>query len=101
MQVAATDPLAVSREQVPAETVSKEKAIYAAQAQESGKPPQIIEKMVVGRLEKFYKEVCLHEQLFVKNPEQTVSQFLQEAGKKLAERTPGQRLQPLSGGCLT
>jgi len=83
MQVAATNPLAVSREQVPAETVSKEKAIYAAQAQESGKPPQIIEKMVVGRLEKFYKEVCLLEQPFVKNPEQTVSQFLKEVGKKM------------------
>ncbi len=85
MQVAATNPLAVSREQVPAETVSKEKAIYAAQAQESGKPPQIIEKMVGGRLEKFYKEVCLLEQLFVKNPDQTVGQFLQEVGKKLGK----------------
>ena len=83
MQVAATNPLAVSREQVPAETVSKEKAIYAAQAQESGKPAQIIEKMAAGRLEKFYKEVCLLEQPFVKNPEQTVSQFLKEVGKKM------------------
>ena len=83
MQVAATNPLAVSREQVTAETVSKEKAIYAAQAQESGKPAQIIEKMTVGRLEKFYKEVCLLEQPFVKNPEQTVSQFLKEVGKKM------------------
>ncbi len=85
MQVAATNPLAVSRDQVPAETVVKEKAIYAAQAQESGKPAQIIEKMVVGRLEKFYKEACLLEQPFVKNPEQTVSQFLQEVGKKIGK----------------
>jgi elongation factor Ts len=83
MQVAAANPLTVSREQVPAETVSKEKAIYAAQAQESGKPAQIIEKMVVGRLEKFYKEACLLEQPFVKNPEQTVGQFLKEVGKKI------------------
>ncbi|MGO9620596.1 MAG: translation elongation factor Ts [Desulfobaccales bacterium] len=85
MQVAAANPLTVSREQVPAETVSKEKAIYAAQAQESGKPAQIIEKMVVGRLEKFYKEACLLEQPFVKNPEQTVGQFLKEVGKKLGK----------------
>jgi elongation factor Ts len=85
MQVAAANPLAVNRDQVPAETVSKEKAIYAAQAQESGKPAQIIEKMVVGRLEKFYKEVCLLEQPFVKNPEQSVGQFLQEVGKKMGK----------------
>ena len=85
MQVAAANPLSVSRDEVPAETVAKEKAIYEAQAAESGKPANIIEKMVVGRLEKFYKEVCLLQQPFVKNPEQTVTQFLQEVGKKLGK----------------
>jgi elongation factor Ts len=85
MQVAAAAPLAVSREAVPAETLAREKAIYEAQARESGKPPQIIEKMVSGRLEKFFKEVCLVEQPFVKNPEQTVGQLLQEVGKKLGK----------------
>ena len=85
MQVAAANPLSVSREEVPAETVAKEKAIYEAQAKESGKPANIIEKMVVGRLDKFFKEFCLLEQPFVKNPDQTVTQFLQEVGKKLGK----------------
>jgi len=83
MQVAATAPLAVGREEIPAEVVAKEKAIYEAQAKESGKPEKIIEKMTVGRLEKFYKEVCLVEQAFVKNPDITVTQFLKEVGAKL------------------
>jgi len=85
MQVAAAQPLSVSREEVPAATVAKEKAIYEAQARESGKPANIIEKMVVGRLDKFFKEFCLLEQPFVKNPDQTVTQFLQEVGNKLGK----------------
>jgi elongation factor Ts len=83
MQAAATSPVAVSREDVSPELVAKEKAIYEAQAKDSGKPEKIIEKMVVGRLEKFYKEVCLVEQTFVKNPDITVAQFLKEVGAKL------------------
>lgn len=83
MQVAATSPVAVSREEVSPELVAKEKAIYEAQAKDSGKPEKIIEKMVVGRLEKFYKEVCLTEQTFVKNSDVTVAQFLKEVGAKL------------------
>jgi elongation factor Ts len=83
MQVAATIPVAVSREEVSPELVAKEKAIYEAQAKESGKPEKIIEKMVVGRLDKFYKEVCLTEQSFVKNSDLTVAQFLKEVGAKL------------------
>jgi elongation factor Ts len=85
MQVAAANPISVSRDEVAAETVAKEKAIYEAQAKESGKPANIIEKMVVGRLDKFFKEFCLLEQPFVKNPDQTVTQFLQEVGKKLGK----------------
>ena len=85
MQVAAANPLSVSRDEVAAETVAKEKAIYEAQAKESGKPANIIDKMVVGRLDKFFKEFCLLEQPFVKNPDQTVTQFLQEVGKKLGK----------------
>jgi elongation factor Ts len=84
MQVAATSPLAVGREAISPELIAKEKAIYEAQAKESGKPEKIIEKMVTGRLEKFYKEVCLTEQTFVKNPEVTVAQFLKEVGARLA-----------------
>jgi elongation factor Ts len=83
MQVAATTPLAVGREEISPELIAKEKAIYEAQAKDSGKPEKIIEKMVVGRLEKFYKEVCLVEQPFVKNQDLTVTQFLKEVGAKL------------------
>ena len=82
MQVAATNPLAVSREEVDPEVLAREKGVYAAQAKESGKPDHIIEKMVTGRLEKFFKEVCLVEQPFVKNPDISVAQLLKEAGAK-------------------
>jgi elongation factor Ts len=83
MQVAATIPLAVAREEISPELIAKEKAIYEASAKESGKPQKIIEKMVTGRLEKFFKEVCLVEQTFVKNPDITVRQFLKEVGASL------------------
>ena len=80
MQVAATNPLAVAPDELDLWVVAKEKAIYEVQARESGKPDKIIERMVSGRLEKFFKEVCLVEQPFVKNPEVTVAQLLKEAG---------------------
>lgn len=83
MQVAATNPLAVDREGVDPEVVAREKSIYEAQARESGKPEKIIEKMVTGRLEKFFKESCLIGQEFVKNPDVTVMQLLNEAGAKV------------------
>lgn len=79
MQVAATNPLAVSPDSLDPEVVAREKAIYEAQAKESGKPEKIIERMVSGRLEKFFKEVCLVEQPFVKNPDITVAQLLKDA----------------------
>jgi elongation factor Ts len=85
MQVAAANPLALSQEELSADLVAKEKAIYEAQAAASGKPAHIVEKMVAGRLEKFYKEVCLLQQPFVKNPDQTVAQFLKEVGQKLGK----------------
>jgi elongation factor Ts len=80
MQVAATNPLAIAPDQLDPEAVAKEKAIYEAQARESGKPENIIERMVSGRLEKFFKEVCLMGQPFVKNPDITVAQLLKETG---------------------
>ncbi|MEJ2091572.1 MAG: translation elongation factor Ts [Syntrophobacterales bacterium] len=80
MQVAATNPLAIAPDQLDPEAVAKEKAIYEAQARESGKPENIIERMVSGRLEKFFKEVCLMGQPFVKNPDITVAQLLRETG---------------------
>ncbi len=82
MQVAAANPLAVGREDLDAGAVAKEKAIFEAQARESGKPEKIIEKMVTGRLEKFFKEVCLLEQPYVKNPDITVAQYLQEISQQ-------------------
>jgi elongation factor Ts len=86
MQVAATNPLAVSKDDLSPEAVEKEKAIYQAQAAESGKPEKIMERMVAGRLEKFYKEVCLVEQPFVKKPDLTVAQYLQEVGAALGAK---------------
>jgi len=80
MQVAATNPLTVSRSEVDPAVIAQETEIYKAQARESGKPENIIERMVTGRVDKFYKEVCLQEQPFVKNPDITVAQLLKEAG---------------------
>jgi elongation factor Ts len=82
MHVAATNPPAVSPEDLDPEVIAKEKAIYTAQALESGKPEKIVERMVTGRLDKFFKEVCLIGQEFVKNPDVTVMQLLNEAGAK-------------------
>lgn len=83
MQVAAASPVAANREAVPAETIEHEKAIYMAQAAESGKPEAIQEKMATGRLEKFYKENVLTEQQFVKNPDQTVADYAAQTAKAL------------------
>lgn len=83
MQVAAAAPVAANRESIDPAIVEHEKSIYMAQAAESGKPEAIQEKMATGRLEKFYKENCLTEQAFVKNPDQTVSQYTDEVAKKL------------------
>ncbi|MEW5756633.1 MAG: translation elongation factor Ts [Pseudomonadota bacterium] len=80
MHVAANKPVCVSEEQVPAELIEKEKEIFTAQAAESGKPMEIVQKMVVGRVNKFLKEVTLLGQPFVKNPDQTVAQLLNEKG---------------------
>ena len=86
MQVAAMNPVAATRASVPAETVEHEMAIYKAQAAESGKPANIQEKMALGRMEKFYKEQCLTEQIFVKNNEQTVNQYVQACAKAMGAK---------------
>ena len=83
MQVAAASPVSATRESVPAEVVEHEMEIYKAQAAESGKPENIQEKIASGRLEKFYKESCLTEQAFVKNPDQSVTEYVNEVAKKL------------------
>jgi len=83
MHVAASRPICISPDQVPAELIAKEKEIYAAQAAESGKPANIVEKMVEGRLKKFLDEVALVGQPFVKDPDQTIGKLLQAANAKV------------------
>ncbi len=73
MQVAASNPLWVEREEVPDEVIEREKAIYREQAK--GKPDNVVEKMIEGKLSKFYADVCLMEQPFVKDPDRTVEQL--------------------------
>ena len=85
MHVAAVSPLAVSRDEIPAEVVQREKDIYINQALESGKPQQIAEKMVAGKMEKFLAEVCLLEQMYVKNPDLSVQDLLNELVAKMGE----------------
>ena len=85
MQVAASSPFFVRREDASPETIEHEMSIYKAQAAESGKPEAIQEKMAQGRLEKFYKEVALVEQAFVKNPDQSVAQYAAETGKAVGD----------------
>ena len=83
MQVAALNPVSATREDVPADVAAHEMEIYKAQAAESGKPEAIQEKMATGRLEKFFKESTLTEQPFVKNPDQSVSEYAAEVAKNL------------------
>ncbi len=83
MHVAATNPLALTAEQIDPAAVEREKAIFADQARQTGKPEAIIEKMVEGRLRKFYEEVVLLKQAFVLNPDITVEQALKDAEKEI------------------
>ena len=85
MQVAATAPVSARREDVPAEIVEREKAIYMAQAAESGKPEAIQEKMAVGRLEKFFKGSVLNEQEFIKDSNMTVKSYSESVSKELGD----------------
>ena len=83
MQIAAVSPTYVAKEDVPAEVVEKEKEILTVQAMNEGKPANIAEKMVMGRIGKYYKEVCLLEQPFVKNGDISVGQFTKDTAKEL------------------
>lgn len=86
MQIAASSPEFVSREQVPADRVEKEKEILRVQAQNEGKPAQVVEKMLEGRINKFFKEICLMEQDYIRNPDQTVTDLVNEAIAKIGEK---------------
>lgn len=83
MQVAASNPIAISREDVPADTVEKEREIYLTQAQSSGKPEKVWDRIVDGKLGKFYKEVALLEQEFIRDTDMTVSDRIQQTQKEI------------------
>ncbi len=90
LQIAASNPLYVSKEEVPAEAIEHEKEVLRAQALNEGKPEKIVERMIEGRIEEYYKEVCLMEQPFVKNPDINIATRVNEAtlasGEKISIR---------------
>ncbi|MDZ7641727.1 MAG: translation elongation factor Ts [Desulfurivibrio sp.] len=85
MHIAAAGPIGISREEVPAETQERERQIYRQQALDSGKPENIVDKIVDGKMDKFYAENCLMEQKFVKDPDLTIQDLLNELIAKLGE----------------
>jgi len=86
MQVAAASPRYVAREEVSVEELEKEKLIYQQQALESGKPENVVDKIVEGKLEKFYSDVCLLEQSFIKDPDKKVADVVNDAVARLGEK---------------
>lgn len=85
MHVAAVNPVSIGRDEVPAELVDREKEIYTNQALESGKPENIIEKIVTGKIEKYLSEICLMEQKYVKNQDLSIQDLLNELVAKMGE----------------
>ena len=85
MHIAAANPVAIRREEVPEDILAREREIYINQAVESGKPQQIAEKMVTGKMEKYLAEICLLEQKFVKNPDLSMQDLLNDLVVKMGE----------------
>ena len=85
MHIAAASPLYVRREEVPAEMIEREKDIYRAKAKESGKPDAIIEKILDGQINKYFSDICLLEQPYVKDPDKTVQTYLNETISTIGE----------------
>ncbi|MEW6685845.1 MAG: translation elongation factor Ts [Candidatus Edwardsbacteria bacterium] len=85
MQIAAINPISVNRESLPQELIEREKEIYKEQARQTGKAEKVIEKMIEGKMNKFYAEVCLLEQPYIKDPQKTVSNLIKEHIAKLGE----------------
>ncbi|MEN6460481.1 MAG: translation elongation factor Ts [Syntrophomonas sp.] len=85
MQIAAASPDYVIREEVPESEINREKEVLKAQALEEGKPEKVVEKMVEGRIEKYYKEHCLMEQPYIKDPDKTIKDLLHETIAKIGE----------------
>jgi elongation factor Ts len=86
MQITASNPLYAKREDVPQDLVEKEKEIYKKQALESGKPEKIVDRIAEGKLGKFYQEICLVEQSYIKNPDITVKELMEELIVKMGEK---------------
>jgi len=101
MHIAASDPKFVRKEDVTPEAFEREKDIYRAQAAASGKPPAIVEKMVVGKMEKFYEEVCLLEQPFIKDQTISISQLIAAKVGKLGENIAVRRFARFKVGDAT
>jgi elongation factor Ts len=91
MQVAAASPRYVRREDVPESEQESERAIYRVQAEQSGKPAQVIERIIAGQLERYLKDVCLLEQPFIKQSDRTVGEVVQEAVTRLGENVTVRR----------
>ena len=98
MQIAATSPLSVSREDIDQKLLDKEKEIFTDQAKESGKPKEIIGKIVEGRVEKFYAESCLIEQQFIKDPDRKIGDLITDAVSSLGENIVINRFARFSVG---
>jgi len=85
MHIAAANPQYIRREEIPEDVLERERAIYRTQAQEAGKPQKIIDKIVEGKMERFYSEVCLLEQTYVRDPDLTIKEFLDAMIAKIGE----------------
>ncbi len=85
MHIAAVDPRYVRREEVTAEMLEQEREIYMPQARATGKPDQVIQKIVQGKMEKFYEDTCLYEQHYIKDETQTIGEMINAAIAKLGE----------------
>ena len=86
LQIAAANPLGINPEDIPKDIVERERAIYLAQAQESGKPQNIVEKMVDGKMRKFYEENSLMQQKYIRDPDRTIQDYLNELIAKVGEK---------------
>jgi len=98
MQVVAASPLYLTRDDVPAEVVEEEKAIYKAQMEDSGKPEHILERIAEGKLDKFYEETCLLEQPFIKETSITVGELVKMSNARLGENIVVRRFARLEVG---
>ncbi len=98
MQIAAANPRCVRREEVTTEDLQNEKQIYRQQALESGKPERVVDKIVEGKVEKFYSEVCLLEQSFIKDPDKKVADVVNDAIGRLGENIQVRRFARYSLG---